>query len=104
MSTISQGRPMKGKRKSYLLRIDEDLWDELNEWAGQEFRSVNGQIELILQRAVDERKKARHRQRGPGGISGCLQLKSITYPKSFADKVAVNDLSFSVSPQTRYSV
>ena len=39
---------MKGKRKSYLLRIDEDLWNELNEWAGQEFRSVNGQIELIL--------------------------------------------------------
>ena len=50
---------MKEKRKSYLLRINEELWDELNEWAGQEFRSVNGQIELILQRAVDERKKRR---------------------------------------------
>ncbi len=50
---------MKEKRKSYLLRIDEDLWNELNEWAGQEFRSVNGQIELILKRAVDERKKRR---------------------------------------------
>jgi hypothetical protein len=52
------GQPaMKGKRKSYLLRIDEGLWDQLNEWAGQEFRSVNGQIELILRRAVDERRK-----------------------------------------------
>ena len=50
---------MKGKRKSYLLRINEDLWTELNEWATQEFRSVNGQIELILTRAVDERKKRR---------------------------------------------
>jgi hypothetical protein len=48
---------MKGRRKSYLLRIDEGVWDQLNEWAGQEFRSVNGQIELILRRAVDERKK-----------------------------------------------
>ncbi len=59
MSITGQISPMKGKRKSYLLRINEDLWDELNEWAGQEFRSVNGQIELILQRAVDERKKKR---------------------------------------------
>jgi hypothetical protein len=48
---------MKGKRKSYLLRIDDGLWDALSEWATQEFRSVNGQIELILRRAVDERKK-----------------------------------------------
>jgi len=47
----------KGGRKSYLLRIDEELWENLNEWAAQEFRSVNGQIELILQNAVNERKK-----------------------------------------------
>jgi hypothetical protein len=47
----------KEKRKSYLLRINEQLWNDLNEWASQEFRSVNGQIEIILQRAVDERKK-----------------------------------------------
>jgi hypothetical protein len=52
-------RPMKGKRKNYLLRIDEDLWNELSEWSSQEFRSVNGQIELILKRAVDARKKDR---------------------------------------------
>jgi len=54
--TMSQS-PMKGKRKSYLLRIDQDLWDELNQWAGIEFRSVNGQIELVLKRAVDDWKK-----------------------------------------------
>lgn len=48
---------MKEKRKSYLLRIDEDLWNGLNEWASQEFRSLNGQIELILRHALDERKK-----------------------------------------------
>ena len=50
---------MKEKRKSYLLRIDERLWNELNEWAGQEFRSLNGQIELILNRAIAEHKKRR---------------------------------------------
>ena len=48
---------MKPDRKSYLLRIAEEDWNELNQWAGQEFRSVNGQIELILKRALEERKK-----------------------------------------------
>ncbi len=61
MNTLSQEHSMKGRRKSYLLRIDEDLWNDLNKWATQEFRSVNGQIELILQRAVDERKKKRRK-------------------------------------------
>jgi hypothetical protein len=28
MSTVSQSNPMKGKRKSYLLRIDEEVWNE----------------------------------------------------------------------------
>jgi hypothetical protein len=50
---------LKGQRKSYLLRINEDLWNELNQWSEQEFRSLNGQIELILQRAIDERRKNR---------------------------------------------
>ena len=50
---------MKEGRKSYLLRINEELWNDINLWADQEFRSVNGQIELVLQRAVDEWKKGR---------------------------------------------
>jgi hypothetical protein len=59
MNIVSESRLMKGKRKNYLLRIDQEVWDELNEWAGQEFRSVNGQIELILQRAIDEHRRRR---------------------------------------------
>ncbi len=62
MRTISQVNPAKGKRKSYLLHLDEELWEDLNQWASQEFRSVNGQIEFILQRAVNERNK--HRRKG----------------------------------------
>ncbi|MBI2854358.1 MAG: hypothetical protein HYX87_05480 [Chloroflexi bacterium] len=62
---------MKGTRKSYLLRINADLWEELNEWAASEFRSVNGQIEMLLQRAVDEH---RHRHRyGAAGNSAAQQ-------------------------------
>ena len=55
----------KGDRKSYLLRINGELWDSLNEWAAQEFRSVNGQIELILQNAVNEHRK-KNREKGFG--------------------------------------
>ena len=42
------------------------LWKALNRWAAQEFRSVNGQIEFLLQRAVDERRKRPRRGKGGG--------------------------------------
>ena len=61
---------MKGQRKSYLLRINEDLWNELNQWAEQDFRSLNGQIELILQRAVEERRRGKN-----GNTTGNSELK-----------------------------
>ncbi len=51
------------ERKKLLLRISPELWEELNRWAAQEFRSVNGQIEFILQRAVDERLRGGHGRR-----------------------------------------
>jgi hypothetical protein len=47
------------ERKKLLLRISPALWEQLNRWAGQEFRSINGQIEFLLQRAVDERLKGK---------------------------------------------
>lgn len=46
---------MTAERKSLLLRINPELWEALNRWAAEEFRSVNGQIEFLLQRATDER-------------------------------------------------
>ena len=45
------------ERKSFLLRIDAKLYDELKRWSGAELRSVNGQIEFILRRAVEKRKR-----------------------------------------------
>jgi hypothetical protein len=42
-------------RKKFLLRIQPQLWEELERWAAQEFRSINGQIEFLLQRAVSAR-------------------------------------------------
>lgn len=45
-------------RKSFLLRIDPDLWADLEKWANDELRSVNGQIEYLLREAVVRRKSA----------------------------------------------
>ena len=44
------------ERKSFLLRMDPALWDELEGWAQAELRSVNGQIEYILRQAANRRK------------------------------------------------
>jgi hypothetical protein len=50
-----------GERKSFLLRIDPALWTELESWAQDDFRSVNAQIEFLLNQAVNKRKGARSR-------------------------------------------
>lgn len=47
----------KDQRKAFLLRIPADLWAELEKWAADELRSVNGQIEYILRQAVEKRKR-----------------------------------------------
>jgi hypothetical protein len=46
------------ERKAFLLRIDPELWSELEAWAGDELRSVNGQVEYLLRQAVQKRKRA----------------------------------------------
>lgn len=46
------------ERKAFLMRIDPALWDELETWAQDEMRSVNGQVEMILKQAVGRRKGA----------------------------------------------
>ena len=49
-------------RKPFLLRMDPGLWAELESWASDELRSVNGQIEYILKQAVLKRKGLRQSQ------------------------------------------
>jgi len=46
------------EKKSFLLRINPDLWKELEAWAQDELRSINGQIEYLLRQAVNKRKRA----------------------------------------------
>jgi hypothetical protein len=52
-------------RKSFLLRINPELWNDLSRWAADDLRSVNGLIEFLLRDAVEHRrgKGAIQRQR-----------------------------------------
>ena len=50
---------MAEERKAFLLRIDPQVWAELESWAAEELRSVNGQVEYVLRQAVLKRRKAR---------------------------------------------
>jgi len=54
-------------RKQYLLRIDPDLWGEVEKWAADELRSVNAQVEYILRDAV--RRRHGGRAAGEGGAA-----------------------------------
>lgn len=42
------------EKKSFALRIDEATFKALEKWATDEFRSVNGQIEYILNKALKD--------------------------------------------------
>jgi len=42
------------EKKNFVLRIDEETYKALEKWAGDEFRSVNGQIEFIIDKALKE--------------------------------------------------
>lgn len=43
-------------KKQFPLRIPAALWSELEKWAADDLRSVNGQIEYILRQAIAKRK------------------------------------------------
>lgn len=52
------------ERKAFLLRIDPEVLDALQRWASDDLRSLNGQIEFLLRRALQREG------RGPGGAPG----------------------------------
>ena len=50
------------ERKSFLLRMDREVLDAVQRWANDDLRSLNGQIEFLLRRALAQsgRAPARH--------------------------------------------
>lgn len=45
------------ERRPFLLRLDPALLDALQRWAADDLRSLNGQIEFLLRRALQEEKR-----------------------------------------------
>lgn len=43
------------EKKPILLRIPHELWEQLQHWAEDDLRSLNGQIEFILREAARKR-------------------------------------------------
>ncbi|ABW30852.1 hypothetical protein [Acaryochloris marina] len=48
------------KKKRFLLRLDQALYDTLERWAADELRSVNAQIEFLLKEST--RKAGRQKE------------------------------------------
>jgi len=46
------------ERKPFLLRLDPETFAALQRWAADDLRSVNGQIEFLLRRAVRDAGRA----------------------------------------------
>ena len=42
------------ERKPFLLRIDRAVLDAVQRWANDDLRSLNGQIEFVLRRALHQ--------------------------------------------------
>ncbi|MCE1198535.1 MAG: Arc family DNA-binding protein [Marinilabiliales bacterium] len=41
-----------GNKKNFVLRLQPEVYDALERWATDEFRSVNGQMEYLLHQAL----------------------------------------------------
>ncbi|MCZ2101882.1 MAG: Arc family DNA-binding protein [Chitinophagales bacterium] len=45
------------EKKSFVLRLDKKYFDALEKWAADDFRSVNGQLEYIIAKALKDNKR-----------------------------------------------
>jgi hypothetical protein len=54
------------ERKPFLLRVDKELLDALQRWADDDLRSLNGQIEFLLRKALKDARRDDHAKgKGP---------------------------------------
>jgi hypothetical protein len=45
------------KKKSFVLRIDPEIMAAVEKWAADDFRSINGQLEWIINNALKDAKR-----------------------------------------------
>ncbi|OQA84464.1 MAG: Arc-like DNA binding domain protein [Bacteroidetes bacterium ADurb.Bin234] len=60
MPEVSININVMAQKKPFILRLDEEMMKQLEKWASDEFRSINGQIEWILDQSL---KKAGRRKK-----------------------------------------
>ena len=44
-------------KKTFVLRLNPEVYNSLEKWAAQEYRSVNGQLEWIIEKALKDAKR-----------------------------------------------
>ena len=49
-------------RKPFLLRMDPEVFDDLQRWADDDLRSLNGQIEYLRRAALRDRRRGPRRE------------------------------------------
>jgi hypothetical protein len=57
------------ERKSFLIRVDRELLDDVQRWANDDLRSLNAQIEFLLRDALKKTGRARKSDEAPAGAS-----------------------------------
>ena len=55
------------ERRPFLLRLDPKVLEALQRWAADDLRSLNGQIEFLLRRALADSRRAPKASRGADG-------------------------------------
>ena len=56
------------KKKSFVLRIDEATYAALVRWANDEFRSVNGQLEWLINEQLKKAKRLPKKGKGEENV------------------------------------
>lgn len=79
------------QKKAFLLRIDEKLYKALEQWAEADYRSVNSQIEYLLDQAVEGKKRAPKTPPAPTS-----QNPTPTNPTSAPPQPEPDDLDLSI--------
>ncbi|MBL0134114.1 MAG: Arc family DNA binding domain-containing protein [Chitinophagaceae bacterium] len=64
-------------KKNFVLRIDEDVYKALEKWAADDFRSVNGQIEWLVDKALKETGRKKNKP-----VDGASDAGKKTEPKN----------------------
>ena len=61
------------ERKPFLLRLDPETFAAVQRWSADELRSVNGQVEFVLRRALQDAGRLPVRGAGPARDASAVQ-------------------------------